>query len=57
MIQTLNVHQFLSLEHAQRLIEAWRVDYNQHRPHSALGDLTPSAFAHRPQDIVTATER
>ena len=55
--ECLNAHQFLSIEHAQRLIEAWRVDYNQHRPHSALGDLTPSAFAHRPQDIVTATER
>ena len=54
--ECLNVHQFLSLEHAQRLIEAWRVDYNQQRPHSALGDLTPSAFAHRPQDNVTATK-
>ena len=54
--ECLNVHQFLSLEHAQRLIEAWRVDYNRQRSHSALGDLTPSAFAQRPQEIVTATE-
>jgi putative transposase len=22
----------------------WRIDYNHHRPHSALGNLTPSAF-------------
>jgi len=51
------VHQFLSLDHAQRLIEAWRPDYNDHRPHYALGDLTPTAYAHRPQDIVTATPR
>ena len=55
--ECLNAHQFLSIEHAQRLIEARRVDYNQQRPHSALADLTPSAFAYRPQDIVTATER
>jgi len=54
--ECLNVHQFLSLDHAKRLIEAWRRDYNDHRPDSALGDLTPTAFAHRPQDIVTATK-
>ena len=53
----LCVHQFLSLEYAQRLIEAWRVDCSHHRPHSALGDLTPSVVAHRPQDIMTATKR
>ena len=27
------------------LVEDWRQDYNQHRPHSALGMMTPSAFA------------
>tara|TARA_R110002072_G_scaffold302799_1_gene488857 strand:- start:916 stop:1392 length:477 start_codon:yes stop_codon:yes gene_type:complete len=26
-------------------IEAWRVDYNEHRPHSALGNLAPKDFA------------
>jgi len=26
-------------------IEAWRVDYNQRRPHSALGRLTPNEYA------------
>ena len=30
--ECLNADQFLSLEHAQRLIEAWRIDYNQQRP-------------------------
>jgi putative transposase len=53
----LNVHQFLSLEHAKTIIEAWRRDYNEHRPHSSLGDLTPSEFAHRTQNRETATER
>ncbi|HEU0040796.1 MAG TPA: integrase core domain-containing protein, partial [Jiangellaceae bacterium] len=23
----------------------WRIDYNQHRPHSAHGELTPTEFA------------
>jgi putative transposase len=51
------VHQFLSLDHATRIIEAWRVDDNEHRPHSALGDLTPRALAHRLQDDLTTTPR
>ena len=27
------------------IIEDWRIDYNEHRPHTAHGDLTPSEFA------------
>ena len=30
---------------AQIAIEAWRLDYNTVRPHSALDDQTPEAFA------------
>ena len=26
-------------------INAWRIDYNQNRPHTSLGGLTPEAFA------------
>jgi putative transposase len=37
----LNEHWFGGLEDARHTIEAWRVDYNQVRPHSSLGDLTP----------------
>ncbi len=48
--ECLNVHQFISLAHAQAVIEAWRVDYNQQRPHSSLGHLTPSEFATRGQE-------
>jgi putative transposase len=43
--ELLNGWQFDSLLEAQVLIEAWRIDYNEHRPHSAHGDLTPSEFA------------
>src|SRR4030095_346879 len=32
--------------HARRSekIERWRMDYNHHRPHSSLGNLTPAEF-------------
>ena len=42
--ECLNVHQFASLDEARTIIEAWRVDYNQRRPHSSLGHLTPNEF-------------
>jgi len=41
----LAVEQFDTLLEAQVLIEDWRIDYNEHQPHSAHGDLTPSEFA------------
>jgi putative transposase len=43
--ECLNEHVFASLAEAQRIIEAWRIDYNTGRPHSALGNQTPAAFA------------
>jgi putative transposase len=43
--ECLNQSWFLSLADAQEKIEAWRVDYNHVRPHSASGDLTPIEFA------------
>jgi putative transposase len=42
--ECLNEHWFLSLPHARRTIEDWRVDYNLNRPHSSLGNLTPEEF-------------
>lgn len=44
--ELLNRWQFDSLLEAQVLIGDWRIDYNQNRPHSAHGDLTPTEFAH-----------
>jgi len=43
--ECVNVHQFTSLDDAQTMIEAWRLDDNQHRPHGSLGNLTPREFA------------
>ena len=46
--ECLNVHQFVSLDDARQTIEAWRLDYHQHRPHGSLGHLIPREFvAHR----------
>ena len=41
----LNTQVFACLEDACQKLEAGRVDYNLHRPHSALGHLPPSEFA------------
>ena len=35
---------FLDLEDAKKKIEKWRKEYNQIRPHSALGMKTPNQF-------------
>ena len=43
--ECLNEHWFAGLEEARRIVEAWRCDYNQQRPHSALGNRTPQEFA------------
>ena len=34
----LNTQVFISLADARQKIEAWRIDYNEHRPHGSLGD-------------------
>ena len=39
------VELFSCLAEAQVLIEDWRQDPNHRRPHSALGMMTPAAFA------------
>ena len=43
--ECLNENRFLSLEDALEKIDGWRLGYNGERPHSALGNLAPEAFA------------
>src|SRR4051812_1119887 len=43
--ELLDVEQFSCLAEAAVVIEDWRQDYNAHRPHSALGNQPPNAFA------------
>lgn len=40
----LNSNWFSSLSEARQKIEGWRIEYNTFRPHSSLGDKTPSEF-------------
>jgi putative transposase len=54
--ECLNVHQFSSLTEAQHIIEVWRLDYNQRRPHSSLGHLTPNEFVAQCQALHTVEE-
>ncbi len=43
--ELLNESLFLGLNHAREKITNWTDDYNWRRPHSALGYLTPAAYA------------
>jgi putative transposase len=43
--ECLNENRFLSLGDAEEKVEEWRLNYNGERPHGALGNLTPTAFA------------
>jgi putative transposase len=43
--ECLNANWFTSLNDARRKVEEWRRDYNQERPHSSLGYLSPTVFA------------
>ena len=43
--ELLNETLFRSLPHARAVLEDWRRDYNEERPHSRLGWLTPRAYA------------
>jgi putative transposase len=45
--ECLNLHWFDDLAQASALIEAWRRDYNESRPHMALDNLPPAEYATR----------
>jgi putative transposase len=42
--ECLNTNQFLSINDARCKIEAWRIDYNELRPRSALGHRSPKEY-------------
>ena len=43
--ELLNETLFRSLPHARAVLEVWRRDYNEQRPHSKLGWMTPKDYA------------
>ena len=42
--ECLDQNWFASLEDARQIIEAWRVEYNTERPHTALNNQAPAAY-------------
>jgi putative transposase len=42
--ECLNEPWFLSLAQTRQIVEAWRLDYNAVRPHSSLGNVSPTEF-------------
>jgi putative transposase len=51
--ECLNVEVFFTLADVREKLERWRQDYNQVRPHSALGDHPPETFAAGWKDTAT----
>lgn len=51
--ELLNETMFRNMTHARAVIRAWATDFNETRPHSAIGYQTPKAFA---AGITTATD-
>ena len=43
--ECLDAHWFATLTEAKQAIQAWRREYNESRPHRALGERTPNEFA------------
>ena len=48
--ECLNAHWFLSLSVACEKMEEWRGYYNEARPHSAIGNITPAMLANSRDD-------
>jgi transposase InsO family protein len=53
--ECLNMEVFGNVQEAQIVVEGWRQEYNERRPHSALGGLTPMEFATRSVSFVSPT--
>ena len=45
--ECLNRELFGNLQEARVILESWRVEYNERRPHSSLGYQTPNEYACR----------
>jgi putative transposase len=42
--ECLDMNWFMDFNHARKILEAWRIDYNTQRPHNSLDHLTPNEF-------------
>lgn len=53
--ECLNENWFTGLKEAKRLVEEWREEYNERRPHSSLGGRTPKEAAMDATETRTGT--
>jgi putative transposase len=51
--ECLNQHWFTTLADARTIVERWRTDYNDERPHSSLGYRTPTHYHQEVLKIAT----
>jgi len=49
--ELLDCYIFSSLKDVREKTQEWMIDYNYHRPHEALGDLSPIQFLQRHNQI------
>jgi putative transposase len=52
--ECLDMNLFTSMKHAREVIEKWRIEYNEWRPHTSIGNLAPREFARRKMNKLTA---
>jgi len=55
--ECLNDHWFNNMPEARVIIGAWWQDYNERRPHSSLGYITPAEMAAKHRTTVRNTEK
>jgi putative transposase len=55
--ECLNRELFGNLHEARVILESWRVEYNERRPHSALGYRTPNEYAHSGTNLFDGAAR
>jgi transposase InsO family protein len=55
--EILNRELFYSVKEAKVIVKDWRLEYNNHRPHSSLDYMAPAAFAAKCLEQGSATLR
>ena len=55
-LECLGQHWFMDLDEARKKVEDWRTEYNEVRPHSAIGDRTLMSLIHQPQENSEASK-
>lgn len=53
--ECLDRYLFDHIPEAQHIMDHWRIEYNQYRPHSSLGYRTPAEFAQLSQQAISLT--